>query len=416
MPLSENRVIIACAGSGKTTRLVTEALADHDRRIAIITYTNNNKREIGKRFGERNSGIPKHVDVMTWFGFLLRECARPYQRSKYAEKRIESLLFVNQQSVRFVQETDTRQHYFANGKLIYSDKIAKFVVECDRKSSKAVSARLRQMYTDVFVDEFQDLAGWDLDVVEILLQSGIRVTLVGDPRQHIYSTSPSRKNRQYLGINVINLAGKWERAGLCLLEHMSATHRCGSAICEVSNALWPGMSAMTSLRNGTTDHDGVFLVAENAVANYIQHYRPQVLRHDKRAKTYGCEAVNFGLAKGLQFDRVLIVPTEPIKKYLKTGTLNHVMRRERSFMSRLRAHGIAWRLFLTVTPQLYRIDGIPERHFGVDRECHPLSIDHSCGRHLTCGLGSSAPARHPPRLTTGCSGRSAARPAAEPER
>ena len=80
MQSSENRVVIACAGSGKTTRLVKEALTNRSRRIAIVTYTNNNAKEISKRFGELNSGIPKHVDVVTWFGFLLRECARPYQR------------------------------------------------------------------------------------------------------------------------------------------------------------------------------------------------------------------------------------------------------------------------------------------------------------------------------------------------
>ena len=143
MPSSENKIIIACAGSGKTTRLVTEALANRDRRIAFVTYTNNNIREIIKRFSELNSGVPKHVDVVTWFGFLLRECARPYQRSKYAEKRIESLLFVNGQSAKYIKETDTKRHYFANGELIYSDKIAKFVVECENRSSQRVTARLR---------------------------------------------------------------------------------------------------------------------------------------------------------------------------------------------------------------------------------------------------------------------------------
>ena len=142
MPSSENRVIIACAGSGKTTRLVEEALDNQARRIAMVTYTNNNAREISARFGQRNSGVPKHVDLMTWFGFLLRECARPYQRAKYTEKRIESLLFVNEQSAKYVKETDTRRYYFANGELIYSDKIAKFVFECEDKAFQAVTARL----------------------------------------------------------------------------------------------------------------------------------------------------------------------------------------------------------------------------------------------------------------------------------
>lgn len=324
MPSSENKVIIACAGSGKTTRLVTEALNDRDRQIAIVTYTNSNTREIGKRFATLNSGVPKHVDVMTWFGFLLRECARPYQRSKYDEKRIQSLLFVNKQSTRGIAEANTRHYYFAGGDFIYSDKIAKFVVECEKKSSKAVTARLGQIYTDVFIDEFQDLAGWDLEVIRMLLQSCIRVTLVGDPRQHIYSTNPSPKNKQYLGIRAVNLAEIWEKDGLCSIEHMSATHRCNGPICELSNRLWPGMDAMMPLRNDATDHDGVFLVAENLVKEYIERFKPQVLRHDRRAETYGCEALNFGLAKGLQFKRVLIVPTGPIKKYLQSGALSHV--------------------------------------------------------------------------------------------
>ncbi len=324
MPSSENRVIIACAGSGKTTRLVKEALVNRDRRIAIVTYTNNNTREIVKRFGELNSGVPKYVDVMTWFGFLLRECARPYQRAKYAAKRIESMLPVNERSVKYIAEHDTSRHYFANGDLIYSDKIAKFVFECEEKSRQSVTARLGQIYTDVFVDEFQDLAGWDLEVIKCLLQSGIRVTVVGDPRQHIYSTNPSSKNKQFLGSEIVNLFANWERNGLCKREPMTGTYRCNGPICEFANALWPGMERMQSLRNDTTGHDGVFLVAENAVGEYIQRFTPQVLRYDKKAKTYGCEALNFGLAKGLEFARVLIVPNGPIKKYLQSGLLSHV--------------------------------------------------------------------------------------------
>lgn len=261
---------------------------------------------------------------MTWFGFLLRECARPYQRAKYSEKRIESLLFVNKQSTIYESETNTKRYYFANGDLIYSDKIAQFVVECERKSNQNITTRLGQIYTDVFIDEFQDLAGWDLEVIELLLKSGIRITLVGDPRQHIYETNPSRKNRQYLGIKIVNRLEEWRRSGLCTVESMSGTWRCNQAVCDFANALWPGMNAMTPLGSDATDHDGVFVVAENAVEEYIRLFSPQVLRHDRRAKSYGCEAINFGSAKGLEFDRVLIVSTGPIKKYLGTGDLSHV--------------------------------------------------------------------------------------------
>lgn len=324
MPSSENRVIVACAGSGKTTRLVDQALANRDRRFAVVTYTHNNAREIMSKFGARNSGVPRHVDVMTWFGFLLRECARPYQGSKYAEKRIKSLLFVNKQSAMYIKEGDTRQHYFANGELLYSDKAARFVVECDARSNGAVTARLRQIYTDVLIDEFQDFGGWDLEVIMMLLKSGIRVTLVGDPRQHIYSTNPSKKHRQYQGIGIVGLVKQWKKAGLCSLEFMNNTHRCNGPICDFSNALWQGMDAMTPDDAVTTGHDGVFLVAKKLVPEYVARFRPQVLHHDKRAETYASDALNFGLAKGLEFPRILIVPTGPMRKYLHSGAVSHI--------------------------------------------------------------------------------------------
>jgi DNA helicase-2/ATP-dependent DNA helicase PcrA len=344
MPLSKNRVIIACAGSGKTTHVIAEALQERRGRVAVITYTNSNIREILARFGEKSSGVPAHVDVMTWFSFLLRQCARPYQRSKYAAKRIKSLFFVNQQSTRGIPETDTARYYFASSDMIYSDKIARFVVECEGKSCQAVTARLGQVYAHVLVDEFQDLSAWDLDVTELLLKSPAQVTLVGDPRQHIYSTSPSAKNKQYLGSNVVDLVRRWSRAGLCSIDGMNETHRCNGEICDFSNALWPGMEPMRPLRVSSTGHDGVFLVAESAVGEYVRCFTPQVLRHNKRAGSYGCEALNFGLAKGLQFDRVLIVPTEKVRRYLRDGNLDHVEKsRDRLHVAVTRAfHSVAF--------------------------------------------------------------------------
>jgi DNA helicase-2/ATP-dependent DNA helicase PcrA len=271
-----------------------------------------------------NSGVPRNVDVMTWFGFLLRECARPYQSAKHADKRIETLLFVNGQSAKYVAEHKTSQHYFANGDMIYSDKIAKFVIECEEKSERRVTARLRAIYTDVFIDEFQDLAGWDLDVVKMLLQSGLRITLVGDPRQHIYSTNASSKNKQFLGIKLVDLVKKWKEECLWQEVPMSGTWRCNQAICNFTNALWPDMEPMKSLATDVTEHDGVFLVATALTGQYISRFSPQVLRYNNNAEPYGCSALNFGVAKGLQFNRVLIVPTAPIEKFLKTGQLRHV--------------------------------------------------------------------------------------------
>lgn len=320
MPSRDNTAIIACAGSGKTTRLVTDANSRDDRRIAIVTYTTSNTREIAARFRAINGGVPNHVDVMTWFGFLLREVARPYQQSVYADERIVSLCFVNQQSARYSREADVRRYYFAGGADIYSDKISKFALKCDQRSGGQVIARLQEIYTHVFIDEFQDLGGWDLNLVEWLLKSEIGVTLVGDPRQSVLTTNPSRKNQRYRKSGVTTLLEKWEGDGLCKIETMSESYRCSQPICEFVNRLWPDMEPMVSVAaTGDTGHDGVFLVAESDVDAYIRQFHPMVLRRDRRSNSYGYPAMNFGVAKGMECDRVLIVPTGPIKTFLKTG-------------------------------------------------------------------------------------------------
>ena len=328
MPSSENRVIIACAGSGKTTRLVLEAIKNPDRRIAFVTYTINNTRGIIERFGERYGGVPKHVEVMTWLGFLLRECARPYQHAVYPDKRIVSFTFVQGRSPWWIGEKDTSRHYFCDGDLIYSDKIAKFIVRCEEASGERVTRRLRQVYTDLFIDECQDFAGEDWDFVEVLLRSGLRVTLVGDPRQSILMTNLARKNKRYRKCGITILLEKWEADGLCHIETMNESWRCNREICDFANRLWPDMDDMTPLKHERTGHDGVFLVSETNIDEYCQQFHPQVLKYQRRKKApaYEQQGLNFGVAKGIECDRVLIVPHRPIKKYLKTGDLEPVQK------------------------------------------------------------------------------------------
>jgi len=304
--------------------LVKSALEDHARRVAMVTYTNNNANEIVGRFGKIRSGVPTHVDVGTWFGFLLRECARPYQTAKYDKPPIERLTFVNQRSAPYVAESNTARYYTSLSGGVYSDKIARFVIACEEESGGAVTRRLSRIYSHIYIDEFQDLAGWDLEVVRALLDSGIDLTLVGDPRQHIYSTNPAKKNEQFLGANVTKLLDAWEADGLCTVESINVTHRCPQEVCDLTNQLWPGMPDMTSAASPGDGHVGVYLVSENLVGRYLDEVRPQVLRHSRRSNDYGAKALNFGQAKGLQFPHVLIVPTSPIRKFLKDGSLRHV--------------------------------------------------------------------------------------------
>lgn len=111
MPFA-NRIVISAAGGGKTTRVVDQALALEQGQgpTALITYTRNNVREIQLKAYERVRTIPSHVEVISWYSFLLRELARPYRSAMHAS-RVDGICWVEGKSVPYIPEAKTSGHY-----------------------------------------------------------------------------------------------------------------------------------------------------------------------------------------------------------------------------------------------------------------------------------------------------------------
>jgi len=70
-------------------------------------------------------------------------------------------------------------------------------------------------------------------------------------------------------------------------------------------------------RDYQEDHEGIFLIDENSVENYLKKYQPTQLRWSISTKVnqnYLC--MNFGQSKGQTYDRVLIYPTNDMEKWI----------------------------------------------------------------------------------------------------
>lgn len=320
---STNHAIISAAGWGKTTRIVNGALACSAERSVLLTYTDNNIGELKRRFYELNAAIPDHVEVWSWYTFLLREMARPYQRTLFNE-RIAGIFWIEGRSETFADATKIDRYYFHNSNRIYSDKLARFVWECDQASEGAVIKRLEQRFDRLYIDEIQDMAGWDIELIELLLKSNINITLVGDHRQATFRTNNAAKNGGYGGVKIIKKLREWDKARLCSLTYEIETHRCNQQIADVADGFFPQEPKTKSLNKKATGHDGVFVISSADVAMYVETYQPQVLRLDVRTDCHGYPALNFGESKGLTFERVLIFPHKSGKKWLSTGKLTHV--------------------------------------------------------------------------------------------
>lgn len=320
---SASRIIISAAGGGKTTRVVDQALASDQGITALITYTRNNVREIQLKAYKRRPVIPSHVEVLSWYSFLLRELARPY-RSAMHKRRIDGIHWIEGKSVPYIPATKTGAHYFVDGSRVYSDKIAKFICECDKRSGGAIMRRLKARFSHLIIDEIQDMAGYDLDLLELILRSGIPVTFVGDHRQATFSTNNAPKNKGFAGPAIIKKFEQWKKAGLVTIDYECHTHRCSQVIADLGDSFFPLEPKTISKNTEVTDHDGVFLVASAHVGAYMTAYSPQTLRYSAKTKCDPYNAMNFGEAKGLTFDRVLIYPHGKAVSWLASGSLSHV--------------------------------------------------------------------------------------------
>ncbi len=168
--------------------------------------------------------------------------------------------------------------------------------------------------------------------------------IVCKPRQYTYTTNSSAENSQYRSGGILKLICEWENNGLCQIEKHAKSYRCNQRICDFADMLWPVMEKTASCNSTATEHDGIFVVSEDKVHKYVNHYKLVVLRYNSNADTHGYPALNFGNAKGLEFDRALIIPHGPIKTYLQRGDVKDVEKSlEKFYVAVTRAkHSVAF--------------------------------------------------------------------------
>lgn len=326
MTVKSNYFIFAAAGTGKTTQIVSQALSMPEKEILMTTYTIENTNNIIDAIIKQIGYVPPNITILSWFSFLLTDLIRPYQTFLYDKERISEMAFSNKISNPFTNKTDVAKYYFRHGSsCIYSDKMSAFAYECNKAGNNATTKRLAKRYQYIFIDEIQDLSGWDLEIIEHILNSNINVVMVGDSRQTTYKTHQTRKNLAYSDIYT------WfeylVKKNLGKLIVMDKSYRCKQEICDFADSLYPKLPKTISFNSDTMEHCGLFYISTSDLAKYYQKYeKPLILVYDKtsHSKAGGLPTINFGKAKGLTTHRSIIISNGPITKFLKTGDYSHI--------------------------------------------------------------------------------------------
>lgn len=315
-----NRLTLAVAGSGKTRGLVEYcASMPTERRGAVLTFTQANQSVLRSRLAAA-CGDHSGIEAMGWFAFLLRHFARPFLPFKFPGKRVLGFNF------------DGRPHRMATGLYrftdsegaVYACELGRLAKELIEDSNGALMRRVECIYDEILIDEVQDLSAHDWSILDSLLHSSIDVTMVGDFRQAVLATNPrSIKNKKYAYAGAVEWFREREKSGLVEISESCITHRCRPEIAAFADTIFGpewGFPLTESKNHRETGHDGVFLVHSDHVDMYVETFTPQCLRHSASSgKQFDLDYMNFKAAKGTEHERVLIVPTAGIAKFLHDG-------------------------------------------------------------------------------------------------
>lgn len=315
-----NRLTLAVAGGRKTQSIIEEcSCADAHRRILVLTYTQANQQEVRDRLA-RLGPLACAVDVQGWFSFLMAHWIRPYLPLRFMDKRLRGLNFDGDPG----QYATGESRFLDSEDRAYRRHLAHLAFDVNEAAGGASIDRLGRLYDTIYVDEVQDLNGYDLEVLEALILSAIELRLVGDIRQAILLTNvKDPKNKQYKGAKIKDWFAKQATAGRLLIEYRCTTWRSSQLIAELADsafdATW-GFPATVSKNMGTTGHDGVFAVATRDAMEYFAIFAPLCLRHNRAVgNEVDLPYINFGIAKGMDSERVLIWPTQGMVDFLRKG-------------------------------------------------------------------------------------------------
>ncbi len=322
-----NRLTLSVAGGGKTQGIVNHCdEAGSTDRILILTYTLANQDEISSRLAECRDLVAT-VRVQGWFSFLLSQWVKPYLPCLFPGQPVKQMDFHGDPG----QYAKNQARFFDHEARAYKRHLARLATEVNKASNGAVLDRLSRIYDRIWIDEVQDLNGYDLCVLELLLDSGMEIEMVGDIRQAILQTNArDPKYKQYRGPKIKGWFDLQEENEQLVIEHQAVTSRCNLEIASFADTIFDagmGFQPTVSRNDQKTDHDGIFAVATEHAAAYAEEYGPVCLRYRSDLGTgLDLPFINIGESKGTQCDRVLILPTKGMedfvesRKQLKDGT------------------------------------------------------------------------------------------------
>lgn len=300
----DKRVIFAVAGSGKTTHIISQLnLIDN---ALIVTYTNNNVENIRDAVIKKWGYFPKNIKLLSYFSFLHSFCYKPFLGSKFKTKGI----YFSSNKNFFANGID---RYISKGNRLFSNRISKLIEE--ENILEDVKNRLSKYYTSLYIDEIQDFAGHDFNLLKSLAKSTINILMVGDFYQHTFDTSRDGSVNSTLHSDINKYQKSFSEMGISIDKTtLSKSHRCSPNICKfISDKLGIFIESHreepVNIKLIETKPEAFLILGNNEIVKlfYQKHYE------------FNCNSRNWGDCKGEnKYNDICVV--------LNNNTYNHFIK------------------------------------------------------------------------------------------
>jgi DNA helicase II / ATP-dependent DNA helicase PcrA len=308
----DKTITLAVAGSGKTSFIISELTLD--RRYLIITYTINNTRNLKEEIIKKFGFMPKNINLFSYYPFLYTFCFRPFlaykakPRGIYWETPPHWTNKLKRNDIKYYMTTDRK---------LYHNRIARLLQEC--KVLEEINQRLEKYYDCLYVDEVQDFAGHDFNLLKCIAKSNLKICFVGDFFQHTFDTSRDGNTNANLHEDYSKYQEILEKSGLQVdSEHLNKSFRCSPTICKfitdkIGIPIESHRSTETAIKFIEDDKESDEIFANNKIIKlfYKENYK------------YNCYSRNWGDCKGENcYYDVCVVLNKTTLEYFKNNNLS----------------------------------------------------------------------------------------------
>ena len=306
----DKRVIFAVAGSGKTANIL-DSLSE-DSRALIITYTENNFKNLRGRIIDKFGFFPEKIKLFSYFTFLYSFCYKPFLLREVPSKGINwdtppaFTMRLKRTDIRYYRDTSNR---------LYHNRIAKLLEI--QNAHRSIVERLEKYFDSIFIDEVQDFAGHDFNFLKIISSASIDIKYVGDFYQHTFDTSRDGPTNRNLHKSYDNYLDLFSQMGLAIdTETLIKSYRCSPTVCSfITEKL--GINIESHRTDETIIHvscdegESAKLMQDNSLVKlfFREHYK------------FGCYSRNWGECKGEDHyqDVCIVLNPTTLRKFESDG-------------------------------------------------------------------------------------------------